>query len=64
LGQRSTNRIDEVAKKERKTYIAKQTLADKSIPSSDKKQIKFILQKGVTTGGNRGRKKVHKFELK
>ena len=43
LGGRSTNRIDEFATKESKTYIAKQTFADKSIPSSDKKQVKYIL---------------------
>ncbi len=43
LGGRSTNRIDEFAKQETKTYITKQTFADKSIPISDKKQVKYIL---------------------
>ena len=43
LGGRSTNRIDEFAYGETKTYIAKQTFADKSIPSSDKKKVKYIL---------------------
>ena len=66
FGCRSTNRIDEYATDETKTYIAQQTFADKSIPSSDKKQVKYILQNGVTiNNAGKGRKKViHKFELK
>ncbi len=43
LAGRSTNRIDEFATGKKRTYIAKQTFADKSIPSSDKKQVKYIL---------------------
>ena len=43
IGGRSTNRIDEFATGETKTYIAKQTFADKSIPSSDRKQVKYLL---------------------
>jgi hypothetical protein len=43
LAGRSTNRIDEYATHKNKTYIAKQNFADKSIPSSDKKQVKYIL---------------------
>ena len=43
IGGRSTNRIDEFAIGETKTYIAKQTFADKSVPSSDRKQVKYIL---------------------
>ena len=67
LGGRSTNRIDEYATHETKTYIAKQNFADKSIPSSEKKQVKYILQNGVTNSGkgNKAMQKViHKFELK
>ena len=67
LGGRSTNRIDEYATNEIKTYIAKQTFADKSIPSSDKKQVKYILQNGVTTlttSGKGHKKVIHKFKLK
>ena len=66
LGCRSTNRIDELATDETKTYIAKQTFADKSIPSSDKKQVKYILQNGVSKNeaGKGSKKVIHKFELK
>ena len=35
-----------------------QTLADKQIPSSDKKKAKFILQNGVISGGDR-KKLIH-----
>jgi hypothetical protein len=65
-GGRSTNRIDETKMPHENNiaYIAKQTFADKNIPSSDKKQLKFILQKGVAIGGGNGKKVIHKFELK
>ena len=42
----------------KKNYIHMQTLADKQIPSSDKKKAKFILQNGVISGGDR-KKLIH-----
>ena len=50
------NRIDEFTTGETKTCIEKQTFADKIIPSSERKQVKYILKNRVTKRGKKATK--------